>query len=216
MIGVPGSSAQPNQPRDEFLDEGMRLTRAVRNLLDHVVCAAPSTRTAELADRVEDITRELGALHAGSFFSWTSKLAPERLEQIKAYVAGSTGRAIGSLWPAFNPLAPYILLEVEGNVASGRVRLGPAFAGNPGRVHGGTIATILDHAMSGLLSHLGRPSVTASLAVDYASGAPTGQELSVLANVERIEGRKTYLRAALTSGDRVHARGQGLYVMRAR
>ena len=82
-----------------------------------------------------------------------------------------------------------------------------------GAVHGGAIALLFDDVL-GRLADLGGgpPSRTAWLRVDYRSITPVDEPLTISARVIERIGRKRFVEATLSHGDRVCAEAQGLFV----
>lgn len=111
-----------------------------------------------------------------------------------------------------NALAPP--LDVQ-RVGDGRVaadfRLGAAYEGPPGLVHGGIASLILDHAVGMVAGSRGKPRMTATITVDYLRPTPLG-DLRVEAWIERVDGYKTYAKGHLIGPDGVTAEAQGLFI----
>lgn len=191
-----------------------RLTEQVRALIDGVVRVPPGPSTAALADRVAALVAELDTMPPDSTVPWPYRLTSEERAALTHLMHDRSDEAVGTSWTRFNPVAPPIALTVTNEQAFGSVVFGPAFSGNSGRVHGGTVATVLDHAMASLLSHLGRPSFTARLEVDYRASAPVGAQVDVRSRIDRIDGRKTWLEATAAVADVVVARSVGLFLTR--
>jgi acyl-coenzyme A thioesterase PaaI-like protein len=86
-----------------------------------------------------------------------------------------------------------------------------AHAGAGEAVHGGQVMLLFDE-MLGAVAGTVTPSRTASLTVDYRSLTPMAVELRVEGWVDRVEGRKIYVRGRLLDGERVCAEADGLFV----
>ncbi|KQZ85210.1 hypothetical protein ASD56_02280 [Microbacterium sp. Root166] len=198
------------------VDDALRLTAALRELADTAVRSHPGAHTAAAADRLEEIVEELSQHTLDDVLPWSYVLDPEQKRLLIHLTGGDTASPAGRAWSSFNPIAPPIDMMMDGEEHVGRVALGPAYTGPPGRVHGGTVATLLDHAMGALLFHLGRPSFTARLEIDYVAAAPLGAPLDLRANVERVDGRKTHVRATISVDGAVVARAYGLFLTMAR
>jgi len=93
-----------------------------------------------------------------------------------------------------------------------------SFEGNPGYLHGGVIATLLDEAMSKSVRALGITAMTRNMEVDFLrpvhSGAPTRLEGRLL----RSEGRKHWSQSRIIDArGHVLAEAKGLFIeVRAR
>lgn len=74
--------------------------------------------------------------------------------------------------------------------------------GGNGAVHGGVIPLFYDWHFGMVVSAAGRPdSRTAYLHVDYRKVTPTDEPLVSRASIERVDGRKLFVRAAMTDVD---------------
>lgn len=125
-----------------------------------------------------------------------------------------------------NPDGLYIKSYWEGDEAVAHFTPQEQHTGHKGVVNGGIIATLIDcHCIGLAMAHAhkleGRPIgseplityVTGSLKVDYHKPTPlNGQPLEIRARVERVEGRKTWLKCEVLSDGQVTARGEVLGV----
>src|SRR6185436_18331747 len=83
-----------------------------------------------------------------------------------------------------NPIAPPMVLRVEGDVVRGTVTFGAAYEGPPRHVHGGLIAAAFDEVLGFAQSMTGNPGMTGTLTIKYRKPTPLHTEL-------RVEGRVT-------------------------
>lgn len=113
-----------------------------------------------------------------------------------------------------NAIAPPVDFTVSTRGrASTTTRLGLPYQGPPGRVHGGWVATLLDHLMGCAAASAGPGiSVTRTLTVDYDAGVPLFEELTITGQVEGVEGRKIWMTGDITAGGSVLARARGLWL----
>jgi len=70
--------------------------------------------------------------------------------------------------------------------------------GPPDHVHGGAMAAVLDEAMGGASWMNGYRTVAAKISVSFIAMLKLESETTVESRVERVDGRKVYLRATLT------------------
>ena len=103
---------------------------------------------------------------------------------------------------ARNALAPPLKIEAAGGVASAEFVLGAAYEGPGGCVHGGVAALVLDQLIGEAASSEGMPCFTGTLTTRYQRPTPLGA-LRGRAEVERVEGRKKFVRAELADADGV-------------
>jgi acyl-coenzyme A thioesterase PaaI-like protein len=122
-------------------------------------------------------------------------------------IAGVDDPEAGERWynPVYgpgNPMAPPLDVSVsEAGRVTGRVTLGKPFEGPPGLVHGGFIATLLDHALARAARSAGHGGLTASLTVRYRRPVPLGVPLVLEGRLETTEGRRATSRATLAAAD---------------
>ena len=90
----------------------------------------------------------------------------------------------------------------------------PMFAGPPERVHGGIQALIVDEVMGALNRMRGRQAFTAYLNVNYRGPAPLNVDLSFRAWVDKIEGRKVFLKATGQESNKTFMDADGLFIAR--
>jgi acyl-coenzyme A thioesterase PaaI-like protein len=91
----------------------------------------------------------------------------------------------------------------------GRKTMGP-----PGHVHGGAMAATLDEAMGAASWMNDLPSVAATITISFLAMLPIETETVVVAYIDRVEGRKVYLRSSLTDpSGRVVAEATGLFIV---
>ena len=114
---------------------------------------------------------------------------------------------VGERWynPVYgpgNPLAAPLLVDVsaEGRVGA-RITLGKAYEGPPGLVHGGFIATLLDHVLARAARSAGHGGLTASLTVSFRRPVPLGVPLVLEAQLESVDGRRATARGRLVADD---------------
>jgi acyl-coenzyme A thioesterase PaaI-like protein len=99
-----------------------------------------------------------------------------------------------------------------GNEAHGRVTVGRAYEGPPGRVHGGAVAAIFDEIMGALLPALGVMAFTGRLSVRYRRPTPLGVPLELRSWLASREGRRLHLEAEATADGVVFATAQAIFV----
>jgi acyl-coenzyme A thioesterase PaaI-like protein len=97
-----------------------------------------------------------------------------------------------------NPMGIGIKVRREGDDAVADFNLGAAFEGAPRRAHGGVVAAIFDDVMGYVLVVHRAPAFTGRLTVSYRAPVPMGQDMTVRARLERRDGRKLFMTAAMT------------------
>ncbi|GAA0193801.1 PaaI family thioesterase [Cytobacillus oceanisediminis] len=110
---------------------------------------------------------------------------------------------------------PFRVRREDASVLSGEVRFRPHFAG-VGSVHGGSLALFLDD-MVGRLANApeGIFARTAYLHVDYRRLTPVDEWLDYELRLDRVEGRKRFVRGEVAADGLVLAEVEALCVHRA-
>lgn len=99
------------------------------------------------------------------------------------------------------------------NAMVGRVWFGPGAEGPPYFVHGGSMAAVLDEVMGGSAWLAGHTVVAAQITVRFKKMIPLFTIMTLEAGVERVEGRRVYVRGSLTAPDGiVHTEGEGVFI----
>lgn len=183
------------------------LARAVhdtRVLTDYLLRLDPDAAViAAAAERLADVVRLLSPhVHAPQDMLPGDDVVPQHLAD-RSPVTG-----------VLNAIAPPVEFTVTaGGRASTKTRLGLPYQGPPGRVHGGWVATLLDHLMGCAAASAGPGfSFTRTLTVDFDAGVPLFEELTITGQVESVEGRKIWMTGDITAGQSVLARAHGLWL----
>ncbi|MCD2194744.1 PaaI family thioesterase [Actinomycetospora endophytica] len=167
----------------------------VRELLDRIAAAVPG------ADLVASTTKAVAELN--DRFAEHAVAEPDQLSGRLITVPGRAQLAV----PAVH------IDEIGEDGMSGHVWFGRHFLGSNGVVHGGAIPMLFDDLLGRFaIVGGGARSRTAFLHVDYRSVAPIETTLRVTAHVERVEGRKHFLRGELLDGDRLCAEASALFL----
>jgi uncharacterized protein (TIGR00369 family) len=128
---------------------------------------------------------------------------------------------IGERWysPVYgpgNPVAPPMAAtDSPDGRATGRVTIGKTHEGPPGLVHGGVVATLLDHVLARAVRAAGRGGLTATLTVTYRRPVQLGVPLVATAEIGTTDGRRTTATARLVAEDdpaTTLAEAEGLFV----
>lgn len=150
-------------------------------------------------------------------------LSPEELGELARIAdrlaAGDGGGAGGGARPDRPPWTPGVPVPcfpdvsftVDAGGLEGTVRFHPVFEGAGDMVHGGFIAAVLDHVL-GAAAGARAQCRTASMTVDYRAPVPVARDMDVSAEVERVEGRKIWVRGRITGGGHRCAEAGGLWI----
>lgn len=111
-----------------------------------------------------------------------------------------------------NPTSVDLEVRFEGDEAVAEVVLHRAFEGAPGRAHGGIVAAVFDDVTGYVIGMLGEPSFTGELTVRFVAPVPVEELLTLRARLESRDGRKLFITAEATAGDRVVATCRAIYI----
>lgn len=178
-----------------------------RTLIEYLVRVDDDTPIApELTDRLREVVT-LVAPHVDGAQSRTA----EPTNTARVWAAHLDRSPVSG---RLNPMAPPVrLTRAEDGSASDTLSLGLAYQGPPGRVHGGWVAMLLDHAMGATAHMVGNGlSVTRTLTIDYDDATPLFEEFTVSARVESVQGRKIWIVGDITCAGTVRARARGLWI----
>ncbi|MGY1719121.1 PaaI family thioesterase [Blastococcus sp. SYSU DS0552] len=168
------------------------LGEALRELVDAAV------RTEVPVDRLGEATRAARELTA---------LLSEDLREVHE-IASVDDPETGQRWysPVYgpgSPVAPPMVVEdfpAEGRCV-GRVTIGKKLEGPPGLVHGGVVATLLDHVLARSARGAGHGGLTATLSVTYRRPVHLGVPLVVTGQLVSVDGRRATATARLVAED---------------
>lgn len=117
-----------------------------------------------------------------------------------------------------NPLGMPMPIELgtdgEGRAyAQGVVRLGRAYVGGPGMVHGGYVAALIDHIFGAALHAANVLAVTATLTVRYREPTPIDRDLRLRAVFDEPRGRRLHGTATCHCAEVCTAEAEGLFLL---
>lgn len=113
-----------------------------------------------------------------------------------------------------NPIAAPLNINIDDDdeLVRGEVTMGWQYEGPPGCVHGGFIAALFDEMMGLTQLKAKNPGMTGELKVRYQRPTPLAQPLQFEAQVDRSEGRKTFVTAVLKHQDTVTASCEAVFI----
>lgn len=108
-----------------------------------------------------------------------------------------------------------LFLNEEEQSLSSVIYFGTHIEGPPNCVHGGAIASIIDAQFGTLLWLLNKYCVTVNLNVNYKKFVPLNTEVQFKCNLEKIEGRKIFVKGELRSldGSILHDESSGIFII---
>jgi acyl-coenzyme A thioesterase PaaI-like protein len=175
---------------DEVPPERALLAARIRELVEASVLADETVDLRAAAARIETVTE---SLRAGA------RDSPLLLAPLAGGGWASVHNPVEGLG---NPLAPPLVWRrIGAESVLAECVFSVAHEGPPGRVHGGWVAAVLDHAVGRAVAAAGFPGMTASLTVNLHEGTPYGVPLVVEGRLARRDGRKLYATAELRTED---------------
>ncbi len=167
------------------------LGAALRDLADAAVrTEVPDGELAAVAAAARELTARLRAAGRG-------------LHEVAAVDDPDAGeRWYSPVHGPGSPVAPPLVAsDTPDGRAIGRVTVGKAHEGPPGLVHGGVVATLLDHVLARAVRAAGRGGLTGTLTVRYRRPVPLGVPLLLTAEAGESSGRRTTATARLATED---------------
>jgi acyl-coenzyme A thioesterase PaaI-like protein len=176
-------------PENERRAGKHRLVREVKRVIElvaHLDSAAADPPAVDAAtEQVRALAEALAVLpnlHATGGLGSQSGPQGALLER-----SGVSGRS--------NPLAPPVQWTVTDEGTRGAAVYSPAYEGPMGHVHGGFVAAAFDDLMGAAQVASGKAGYTGTLTVRMVRPTPLQRRIDYEAHVERVEGRKIWVRA---------------------
>jgi len=185
--------------------ERRRLAQAMRLVIDRLVTSdAPEDELKQAADALE---------------KYAARLARHRQRTVPAGFSETANSgdvtALFDYSPLIglsNPIAPPVVLHVDGDVVRGTVTFGLVYEGPPGHLHGGLIAATFDEVLGFAQSMTGHPGMTGTLTIRYRKPTPLYTEITLEGRVVRVEGRKIFTEGRMCVGDTLTAEAEGIFI----
>jgi acyl-coenzyme A thioesterase PaaI-like protein len=182
-----------------------RLVDAVRRVTDLVVRPGASPEAfAAAAEHVEAAAEQLDPVTK----EWEVSLPAMPLLETSPHEFFPFSPMIG----LYSPLAPPMECEIRDGSVYATARLGAAYEGPPGCVHGGIIAGLFDELLGVANIAAGVGAMTGTLTIVYRSPTPLYENLRLEGRTASIEGRKVHTAGTLHAGDRLCAEANGIFI----
>lgn len=187
-------------------DAGNRLARAIVRLTNRALDVEASPA------EIERLAADLEAMAATVDDRPATRYRPQDRPVGHKVRPNATGKH--PLAGPLNPTAPPIVLHRGDDRALGDVTYDLRFEGLPGLVQGGFIAAAFDLILGQAVALAGTGGMTGSLSVRYVSPTPLYQALQYASWLDRVDGRKTFAKGALTVVEtgRVCAEAEAVFI----
>ena len=178
------------------------LTQSVRELIDATILTrADATDVAAAKSEIDSATARLRQKQLDGTFGVRYLASGERM---------AWGNAVIGIR---NPIAPPLVIHRDD---SGKAwcdfRLGAAYEGPPGHVHGGIAALVLDHLLGEAASDGVNPRLTGTISLRYLRATRLGQ-LHAEATTTRTDGVKTFAVGHLADEEGVTVEAEGVFIL---
>jgi len=191
------------------LEQRRRVARLLRDLIRDIVTAdVDDGDLAPIAAALEPLRARLAA-------------APKLQRKVVGLHTPDYARARTGREPLYdrdpliglsNPLSPPLRRIEGGDIVEWEVTFGDAYEGHPGFVHGGYVASVIDHVLGVTAASSGLAAMTGTLTIRYRRPTPLNTLLACRGRVSRIEGRKVFCEAAVLANDEIVVEGEGIYL----
>jgi hypothetical protein len=184
--------------------DSARLVDALRTINHALVGKAiPPSEVTKLADMLEKTARDFAALTEEKRergFGVVNDRSESSVGSGYEYGAGKS-LSYRPISGRCNAVAPPVKYFQASDHIIGKVTFGAAYEGPPGLVHGGYLAACLDELFGITATHsdIQEPCMTGTLKMIYRAPVPLHQEITYKGWHERDEGRKVFLKCAITA-----------------
>jgi hypothetical protein len=111
-----------------------------------------------------------------------------------------------------NPLAPPLQWRRDGDLTYGWAVYSPAYEGPAGCVHGGFVAAAFDDLFGTAQTASGSAGYTGTLTVKMLKPTPLGKRIDYAAEVDRVDGRKIWVRGTASCEGTLLAEAEILFI----
>lgn len=115
-----------------------------------------------------------------------------------------------------NAISPKIKLWRDGDNVRGEAFFSPTYAGPPGSVHGGVIASVFDEVLAMANMIVGTGGFTGTLTIRYHRLTPLNRPIELFSENVRRDGRKQLCRGEMRVDGEVTATAEGLFISKGK
>ena len=200
------SPYDPGSQEATYWQARQRLASATRALNEKLVSTDIDPElAAALAEKIEDLTAELSqAQQVTGLVDMAKRGQRGTIDDVMGELVSVGGRS--------HPCSPELRWQEASNRITGTVKFSQAFEGPPGHVHGGWVASVLDHLMGMTHVRTGHPGMTGGLSVRYLKPTPLNQRIEVSAQATELDDKRTEVKAEMRFGETTTATAEAIFV----
>ncbi len=201
----PRDTYNPFKPvEDDHRARKHALVREVKRIIEHsTLLDISSLADSELDDLTAEARRLADRLEGSPRFKGLADLPLPDMALVER--SGFSGRS--------NPLAPPVSVEIgDDGVTRGSAVWTAAYEGPIGHLHGGFVAAAFDDLMGVAQIASGIGGYTGTLTVKMLRPTPLYERIDYEASVDRVEGRKIFVKGTSRHGDDVLAECEIVFI----
>lgn len=200
------SPYDPGSQEATYWQARQRLASATRALNEKLVSTDIDPElAAALTEKIEGLAAELSqALQVTGLVDMAKRGQRGTIDDVMGELVSVGGRS--------HPCSPELRWQEASNRITGTVKFNQAFEGPPGHVHGGWVASVLDHLMGMTHVRTGHPGMTGGLSVRYLKPTPLNQVIEVSAQATELDDKRTEVKAEMRFGETTTATAEAIFV----
>lgn len=191
--------------------EARRLAAEMRRIIERLaIVDAPADLLATAADAASTFADQLETLLEGE--PWTYEGYAETALAGSPQAFFDRSPIIGLANPIAAPVRLQVVADGDDSRVEGTAVFTAAYEGPPGSIHGGHVAAAFDEVLGMAQTLSGKVGMTGTLTVRYRLPTPLYTELRFRAWVDRVEGRKIFVKGTCRAGDDLTAEADGIFI----
>ena len=200
------SPYDPGSQEATYWQARQRLASATRALNEKLVSTDIDPELAAvLTEKIEGLAAELRqAQQVTGLVDMAKRGQRGTIDDVMGELVSVGGRS--------HPCSPELRWQEASNRITGTVKFNQAFEGPPGHVHGGWVASVLDHLMGMTHVRTGHPGMTGGLSVRYLKPTPLNQVIEVSAQATELDDKRTEVKAEMRFGETTTAKAEAIFV----
>ena len=183
-----------------------RLASATRALNEKLVSTDIDPElAAALTEKIESLTAGLSqAQQVTGLVDMAKRGQRGTIDDVMGELVSVGGRS--------HPCSPELRWQEASNRITATVKFSQVFEGPPGHVHGGWVASVLDHLMGMTHVRTGHPGMTGGLSVRYLKPTPLNQLIEISAEATELDDKRTKVEGTMRCGETTTATAEAIFV----